>query len=235
METSAFDIKKECAKEALAVIPNHSIIGLGGGSTISHLIHFIKEKDNFEVQVVTPSMQTKLLCLENGLDVLHTECVDHVDLAFDGCDQVDAQLCALKSGGGIHSLEKLIGSMADEYILLVDESKYVPALTFDQPVVLELLTEAMAYVRSRVEQLGGRPVMRRSAAKDGFTVTDNGHLLMDVSFDQVHDIRQLETNLQAIRGVLDTSLFVDVATKALIAGSSGMKWLNKTTHEVSHS
>ncbi|MCQ2009936.1 MAG: ribose 5-phosphate isomerase A [Sporolactobacillus sp.] len=234
MKTSAFDIKKECAKEALAIIPNHSIIGLGGGSTISHLIHFIKEKDNFEVQVVTPSMQTKLLCLENGLQVLHTECVDHIDLAFDGCDQVDQQLFALKSGGGIHALEKLIGSMADEYILLVDESKYAQTLTFEKPVVLELLTEAMAYVRSKVEQLGGRPEMRRSAAKDGFTISDNGHLLMDVYFDQVSDIRKLDDDLQAIRGVIDTSLFVDVATKALIAGENGMRWLSKTSREVNH-
>jgi len=28
--------------------------------------------------------------------------VDHVDIAFDGCDEVDSHLNALKSGGGIH-------------------------------------------------------------------------------------------------------------------------------------
>jgi ribose 5-phosphate isomerase A len=232
MKMNSANIKKDCAKEALAIIPNHSVIGLGGGSTISHLIHFIKEKPNFDVQIVTPSVQTRLLCLESGLHVLHTECVDHIDLAFDGCDQVDAQLNALKSGGGIHTKEKLIGTMSDEYILLVDESKYAPILTFEKPVVLEILTDAIAYARSSVEQLGGTPAMRRSDAKDGFTISDNGHPLMDVSFNQVNDIRKLDNDLQAIRGVIDTSLFVDVATKALIAGENGMRWLNKPNREV---
>jgi ribose 5-phosphate isomerase A len=48
----------------------------------------------------------------------------------------------------------------------------------------------------------------------------------------VNDIRKLDNDLQAIRGVIDTSLFVDVATKALIAGENGMRWLNKPNREV---
>ncbi|BBO00340.1 ribose 5-phosphate isomerase A [Sporolactobacillus terrae] len=229
---SETDLKRECAKKALALIPDHSVVGLGGGSTIRHLIQFIKEKPERNIQVVTPSMQTRQLCLANGLTVLHTEAVDHIDLAFDGCDQVDEQLNALKSGGGIHTLEKLIATMADEYILLVDQSKYAPALTFEKPVVLELLAEAQAYVTHQVKQLGGRPVMRQSEGKDGFTISDNGHPLMDVFFQKVRNIRQLNRELASIRGVIDTSLFVNVATKALIAGENSIKWLNKSTQEV---
>ncbi|MCO7175156.1 ribose 5-phosphate isomerase A [Sporolactobacillus kofuensis] len=224
--TNTEDIKRACAQKALDIIQNHSIIGLGGGSTISHLIQFIKEKPNFDISIVTPSAQTKQLCLSNGLNVLHTEFVDHVDLAFDGCDQVDEQLNALKSGGGIHTKEKLIASMADDYVLLVDESKFVPRLTFEKPVVLEIIEEATAYVTRVAEQLGGKVQMRRSAAKDGFTVSDNGHLLMDVFFDQtqIESIKQLDSQLRSISGVLDTSLFVDVATKVLVATENGMKW-----------
>ncbi|MDN3955099.1 ribose 5-phosphate isomerase A [Sporolactobacillus laevolacticus] len=230
--TISGDIKKACAREALDIIQNHSVIGLGGGSTISHLIEFIREKPNFKISVVTPSTSTRLLCLKNGLDVLHTELVDHIDLAFDGCDQVDEQLNALKSGGGIHTKEKLIASMADDYILLVDESKFVPVLTFEKPVVLEILEDSMAYVQKNAELLGGKPIMRQSNAKDGFTVSDNGHLLMDVYFNHVADISKLESDLQAIHGVIDTSLFVNVATKALVAGENNMKWYSKPAEEV---
>ena len=43
-------MKKKCAKEALRYIKNNTIIGLGGGSTISYLISFIKEAGlNIEV------------------------------------------------------------------------------------------------------------------------------------------------------------------------------------------
>ena len=37
-------LKKQCAKEALKYIKNNTVVGLGGGSTIAHLIDFIKEQ-----------------------------------------------------------------------------------------------------------------------------------------------------------------------------------------------
>ncbi|TGA98730.1 ribose 5-phosphate isomerase A [Sporolactobacillus shoreae] len=221
------NIKQDCAREALKIIPQHSIVGLGGGSTISYLIDFIKENKSLDLKIVTPSKKTKLLCLAGGLNVLYTETVDHVDLAFDGCDQVDEQLHALKSGGGIHTKEKLIASMADDYILLVDESKFVKKLTFELPVVLEVLGDAVSYVKRKAENLGGKPVMRQSAAKDGFTVSDNGHPLMDVFFTDVTDIDGLDRDLRSISGVIDTSLFSGVVTRALVAGNGGMRWVSK--------
>jgi len=106
------DLKKICAKEAMKYIKNGMIVGLGGGRSIAYLIEYIKEDKNLKVKVVTPSTKTKMLCIENELEVLHTCSVDKIDVAFDGCDQVDKALNALKSGGGIHTKEKLIASMA---------------------------------------------------------------------------------------------------------------------------
>ncbi|AIQ13405.1 ribose 5-phosphate isomerase A [Paenibacillus durus] len=217
------DIKKICAREALKFIKTGTVIGLGGGSTISYLIQYLKEDANLEIKVVTPSVKTRLLCIQNGLEVLYTSAVEQVSVAFDGCDEVDESLNALKSGGGIHTKEKLIASMAEDYILLVDDTKFVNRLTFKHPVVLEILEDSLAYVQRKVTELGGKPSIRSSAAKDGFTVTENGNLLLDVHFEQVEDIAKLESDLQQIRGVVDTSLFVNVATKALIAGESGIR------------
>ncbi|QWU14520.1 ribose-5-phosphate isomerase [Paenibacillus sophorae] len=222
------DIKKVCAREALKLIKTGTIIGLGGGSTISYLIQYIKEDANLEVKVVTPSVKTRLLCIQNGLEVLYTSAVEQISVAFDGCDEVDESLNALKSGGGIHTKEKLIASMAEDYILLVDDTKFVSRLTFKHPVVLEILEDSLAYVQHKVAELGGKPSIRTSAAKDGFTVTENGNLLLDVHFEQVDDIAKLESELQQIRGVVDTSLFVNVATKALIAGESGVRLVSGT-------
>lgn len=142
-------LKKNCAKEAMKYIKDGMIIGLGGGRSIAYLIEHIKEDKNLNVKVVTPSIKTKLLCIENGLDVLHTCFVDKVDVAFDGCDQVDENLNALKSGGGIHTKEKLIASMADEYILLVDEAKVENTLTFKAPVVLEILEDSLSMLKRK--------------------------------------------------------------------------------------
>lgn len=221
------DVKKLCAKEALKLIKSNTIIGLGGGSTISYLIDYIKENKDLQVKVVTPSVKTKLLCIQKGLEVLHTSFVDQISVAFDGCDEVDESLNALKSGGGIHTKEKLIATLAEDYILLVDDTKYVPTLTFKHPVVLEILEDSLAYVQKKVTDLGGKPVIRTSSAKDGFTITENGNLLVDAFFENVQDSTKLENDLKNIRGVIDTSLFIQVATKALIAGEGGIRLVTR--------
>ncbi|RYM04653.1 ribose 5-phosphate isomerase A [Sporolactobacillus sp. THM7-7] len=225
-QTASDSLKKACARKALSCIDNHTIIGLGGGSTIGYLIGFLREK-NLDVKIVTPSEKTKRQCLQSGLEVLHTEAVSGVDVAFDGCDQVDEQLRAMKSGGGIHTKEKLIAQMAGDYILLVDTSKFVRRLTFNQPVVLEILEDAVSYVEKQAIALGGKPAMRTSGAKDGLTISDNGHPLMDVFFSEVEDIDTLQNRLKAVAGVIETSLFTREVTKALVAGNHGMRWITK--------
>lgn len=161
------DIKKVCAREALKWIKSGTIIGLGGGSTISYLIQYIKEDANLQVKVVTPSVKTRLLCIQNGLEVLYTSTVEQISVAFDGCDEVDESLNALKSGGGIHTKEKLIASMAEDYILLVDDAKFVNRLTFKHPVVLEILEDSLTYVQKKSRSLGASRPFVQAAPKTG--------------------------------------------------------------------
>lgn len=217
-------MKRKCAKEALNYIKDKSIIGLGGGTTISYLVSYIKEAQ-LDVKVVTPSFETERLCIENGLTVLPTWAVDSISVAFDGCDEVDKELNALKSGGGIHTKEKIIANMADEYILLVDESKVCDKLEFNYPVVLEIIPESKSIVEKEVKKLGGNAKLRVSNSKDGVVISDHGLFLMDVIFNKedIIDISVLNDNLKKIVGVLDTSLFYNIATKALVVGKNGVK------------
>ena len=220
------NLKQKCAKAALAYITDDTIIGLGGGSTIGYLIDFIKE-EKLNVKVVTPSLKTKHLCVRQGLNVLPTSAVEEIDVAFDGCDEVDEKLHAMKSGGGIHTQEKLIAKMAKEYILLVDESKVVPELTYKHPVVLEILQDSLAFVLKKVGEMDGKAEVRSSSVKDGYTVTDYGNFLVDVWFEKGQNAGQLETNLKEIPGVLDVSLFTTVVSKALVASEVGIHEISK--------
>ncbi|OOM73957.1 ribose 5-phosphate isomerase A [Clostridium sp. BL-8] len=221
------DLKRICAKEAMKYIKNGMTVGLGGGRSIAYLVEYIKDDNDLKLKIVTPSVKTKMLCIENGLEVLHTAFVEKIDVAFDGCDQVDENLNALKSGGGIHTNEKLIASMADEYILLVDETKVEKLLTFESPVVLEILKDSLKYVERKVLELGGKPEIRSSDIKDGFTISDNGNLLMNVSFKNISDIKKLNDELINICGVIETSLFINVITKAIIASENGIRVISK--------
>lgn len=215
-------MKKTCAEAALKYIKNHTIIGLGGGSTISYLIEFIKEA-GLKVKVVTPSMTTAQKCIENGLEVVHTFAVDEIDIAFDGCDQITPQLDALKSGGAIHTKEKIIATMAKDYILLVDETKVIEELNLNQmPIVLEVLNEGKAYVEKCLKALGADVKMRTSSAKDGYTISDHGHLIMEAYFKGKVDLHALNEALLHLCGVVDTSLFYQIATRAIVVSESGI-------------
>lgn len=220
------NIKEKIALEALTYVHDGMIIGLGGGGTIAALANLIAEKV-LNVKIVTPSFETEQLCVTLGLTLLPLRMVDHVDLAFDGCDEVDYKLHALKSGGGIHTREKLIANMADEYMLLAPETKLSETLTFSCPIVLELLEDSYAYVKRKVEELGGTFIPRSSSGKFGPLVSDHGNVLADVRFSQVMDCVKINHDLKRIAGVIDTSLLTREVTKALIAKQDGFIMIEK--------
>lgn len=201
-------MKRQCAKEAVKWVPEKGTIGLGGGETIGYLAEYLKET-GFGGQIVTPSEQTRKVCQQLGLSVTETEEVSRVDIAFDGCDQVDYSLNAIKSGGGIHTREKIIGKMADDYVLLVDETKVVKQLDFKLPIVLEIVPEAKGYLEKKIQKFGGRTSMRSKN-------------LMEVWFEEQRELEILDRELKQMTGVVETSLFYQVATKAIVAGKQGI-------------
>lgn len=219
-------MKKKCAEKALDFIKDGMVVGLGGGRTIAFLAKFIKEKE-LNIQVVTPSFETEELCVELGLHVLPLRQVAHVDIAFDGCDEVDRNLYALKSGGAIHTKEKLIGNIADAYMLLIDESKFSEKLSFKHPVVIEMLEDSMAYVKKCVQELGGTYEVKSSPDKMGPMMSDYGNVLANAWFHDVDDAKMLNHKLKAIAGVIDTSLVTREITSVLIARVDGFELLEK--------
>lgn len=215
-------MKKKCALEALQFIQDGMIIGLGGGSTIAYLVAYLEES-KLDVRVVTPSYQTAMLCIKHHVQVIPTWSVDEVDIAFDGCDEVDEDLNALKSGGAIHTKEKIIASMAKQYVLLVDESKVFTKLPFTHSVTIEIIPESMSYVKKQMEQLHGSVAMRVSSVKDGYTISDHGNFIMDVHFHDVESCKQLDEEFRRIVGIVDTSLLVDLVSFVLCANEHGVR------------
>lgn len=209
-------MKKKCAAAALERIHDDMTVGLGGGETIGYLIGMIAEK-GLRIKVVTPSFSTAQKCLEAGLELIPVSAVQHIDIAFDGCDEADRELCALKSTGGIHTKEKIVASLAQEYILLIDEAKLFDKLPFAHKVVLEVLPDAYRYVKNVFEQKGITAAYRKSSAKDGLTITDQGNYLLDVKIDAPADSRNLERSLKQITGVVETSIFTDQISSLICA------------------
>ena len=225
------DLKKRAAGEAISFIKNNTTIGLGAGSTIAYMIELLAEevRKGLALKVLTSSFTTHQLLLQNGFFVQPITDIAEMDIYFDGCDQLDKDLNALKSGGGIHTREKLLASMAKQFILVGDEAKYVEQFDTRFPLVVELLPEAFSYVSINIQKLypGVKSVIRMSNKKDGAVITDNCNYLLDIWFASWPDLAQLNRKIKEITGVVETSLFYKLADKAIIAGENGIKILEK--------
>ncbi|MBB5637865.1 ribose 5-phosphate isomerase A [Pedobacter cryoconitis] len=221
------DYKLEAAKASLVFIKSGQIIGLGAGSTIVHLINLISEKEELAASItfVSSSFKTRAYLIEKKLKVLFSSTIAKIDIYFDGCDQFDPALNALKSGGGIHTSEKILASMADEFILMGDESKMAIKLDHTYPLVIEVLQEALPVVLNRIRLIypAVSVQLRMSNQKDGALISDNGNLLADVYFTELPELRALNIAVKMIPGIVDHSLFYGMATKAVIAGKNGTR------------
>ncbi|MDB5248842.1 MAG: rpiA [Segetibacter sp.] len=225
------DLKKEAARKAITLITDKSIVGLGAGSTIAYLAEFLKEeiKNSLQVTVVTSSFSTLQFLLKNNFPVQPIASVRDIDIYFDGCDQLDKQLNALKSGGGIHTHEKLCASIAKQFVLIGDTSKYVDSFDTSIPLVLELIPEAFNFVPKELNRMFGnsRSTYRTADKKDGPVITANGNYLLDVWFENWPDLSTINPIAKSITGVVETSLFYNMAHKAIIAGETGVDIFEK--------
>jgi ribose 5-phosphate isomerase A len=223
------DLKKEAAQKAITFIKDKSTVGLGAGSTIAHIVDLLAKelKNGLDVSILTSSFTTHQLLLKTGFEVRSIADVAEVDIYLDGCDQLDHELNALKSGGGIHTHEKLLASMARQFLLVGDESKYSDHFDTRFPLVIEFLPEALCFAPSGIQKLfpGVKSLIRISDKKDGPAITGNGNYLLDVWFPVWPELKYINPMMKEITGIVETSLFYNLAHKAIIAGKDGIKIL----------
>ena len=225
------DFKQQAALEAAQLISPGAIVGFGGGSTIAHLIPALKKDAVLagSLRTVASSFTTRQRLLQEGFVVLDAGWLTKIDWYFDGCDQFDRRISALKSGGGIHASEKILAAMADQFVLVGDHTKRVERFDATYPLVVEVLPEALGYVSDRLKQFF-KPVrseLRLSDKKDGAVVTERGNFLIDSWFATFPEPALLNERVIAIPGILEHSLFFNMAHRAVTAGPGGIQVYTK--------
>lgn len=225
------DFKQQAALEAAQLIPPGAIVGFGGGSTIAHLVGALKQNPVLaaSLRTVASSFSTRQRLIQEGFIVLDAGWPSRLDWYFDGCDQFDRRLNALKSGGGIHTSEKVLAAMADQFVLLGDDTKRVERFDATYPLVVEVLPEALGYVSDRLKQFF-KPVrseLRLGDKKDGPVVTERGNFLIDSWFASFPEPALLNERVIALPGILEHSLFFNMAHRAVTAGPDGIQVYTK--------
>ena len=229
-------MKQAVAQAAVDQIQDGMILGLGSGSTAALMIEALAQKIKTgqikDVVGVTTSFQGEVLATELAIPLKSLSSVSEIDLAIDGADEVDPSFQLIKGGGACHVQEKLVAALAKKFIVVVDSSKLVEKLNLDFKLPVEVLPSAWKQVRKTLEELEGAGDLRMAQKKAGPIVTDQGNLILDVTFKNGIDQPDLlESQINNIPGVLENGLFVNLVDEVLVGivenESVGVKSLKK--------
>lgn len=207
-------------------ISTAKVVGIGSGSTVVYVAERIGQLDNKDQFVCIPTgFQSKNLILDNGLKLGAIEQYPEIDIAFDGADEVDAQLNAIKGGGACLFQEKLVAYSSKKFILVADYRKKSQHLgvNWTKGIPIEVVPTSYKYVISKLKSLGASEINLRQggSAKAGPVITDNMNFLIDAHFGAVTDPRSLHDKIKSLVGVVETGIFLDHPVKAYFGEEDG--------------
>jgi ribose 5-phosphate isomerase A len=206
------EMKKAAAIKALEFIENDTIVGVGTGSTVNFFIDALASmKDNITGAVSSSEESTKRL-KAHGIEVFDLNSVDVLDVYIDGADEITQHMAMIKGGGAALTREKIVAAVAKKFICIADDSKQVKVLG-NFPLPVEVIPMARSYVARELVKLGGDPVYRQGV------ITDNGNVILDVYNLEILDPKALETQINAIVGVVTNGLFALRGADILVLGS----------------
>ncbi|MFL0166485.1 ribose-5-phosphate isomerase RpiA [Candidatus Clostridium helianthi] len=219
------DQKRVAGEKSTEYIKDGMILGLGTGSTAYYMIKKVGEliKNGMKIKAVATSKSTESLARELKITLLSIDEVDRIDLAIDGVDEIDNEFNAIKGGGGALFREKIVASLANEVIWIMDESKLVDGIG-EFPLPVEILPYGYKHVIKELQDYSLNPKIRMK--EEEIFVTDNGNYIVDLHIGKPMNISDVFNKVNRITGVLETGLFINMCDRIIIGTNSGAKIIN---------
>lgn len=211
----------------MAQIESGMALGLGTGSTVRHLVDLLGEAlaDGrlTDIVGVPTSIQTERQALEVGIPLVGLGDREGLDLTIDGADEISPELDLIKGLGGALLREKMVAQASRRLLIISDDSKLVDRLGTRAPLPVEVIDWAVDAQVHFLEAAGASVVLR--TAPDGSpTRSDNGNVFLDCSFTGgIEDPLELEQLLAFRAGIVDSGLFLGMASEAVIASEAGTR------------
>jgi ribose 5-phosphate isomerase A len=219
--------KVAAARAALAEVEDGMMLGLGTGSTAAAFVELLAERVRAGLRVVgvPTSVATAAQAGSLGVPLTTLEAVSALDLTVDGTDEIDPRMRLVKGGGGALLREKIVAAASARMLVIADASKKVATLgAFPLPVEI-VRFGADATERRVAECLEAMDVDSRGIVPrrgdSGLFVTDEGHQILDLHLGRIGDPEGLDRALNAVPGVVETGIFVGLASAACIAHPDG--------------
>jgi len=196
----------------LTKINQHSIIGIGTGSTANCFIDALAKHAHLFKGTVASSEASAKRLQQHGIEVFDLNSVGEIEIYVDGADETNHQLELIKGGGAALTREKIVAAAAKEFVCIADETKWVNTLG-GFPLPVEVIPMARSYVARELLKLGANPVYRQGV------ITDNGNVILDVYDFLIHDPKTTESAINNIVGVVTNGLFAHRPANILFLGT----------------
>ncbi len=222
--------KQLAAEAAMPFIQSGMVVGLGTGSTADFFLKALGDAlaagKLRDVRGVPTSVQSDRRARELGIPIITL--LDHPrpDITVDGADEIDPNLTLIKGLGGALLREKIVAQASAKLIIIVDGSKMVPKLGTKSPLPVEVAPFCYGSHEPFLRSLGADPKLRRNADGNPF-VTDNGNYIYDCRFKSIEDPAGLQIKLKERAGIVESGLFIGLASMAFVADDAGVRPLKK--------
>jgi ribose 5-phosphate isomerase A len=222
-------LKREAAERAVEFVKSGMVLGLGTGSTARHLLEILaarlRDGALHDLVGVPTSRATERHALELGFPLATLEEEPRIDLTLDGADEVDPELRLIKGLGGALLWEKIVATVSERVVIVVDESKLVDELGEAAPLPVEVVPFGWTTHLGFLDLLGARATLRRRADGEPL-VTDGGHYLLDCQFEGgIVEPERIERELRQRVGIVETGFFLDLADTVVVGGVDGVRVL----------
>ncbi|MBL7161357.1 MAG: ribose-5-phosphate isomerase RpiA [Anaerolineales bacterium] len=224
--------KEAAARRALEFVKSGMTLGLGSGSTTAYFVDMLGVKvssgELTDIRAVPTSEATAERALEWGIPLTNLGEYPNLDLAVDGADEVDPNLNLIKGLGRAALREKIVESHAEQFVVIVDESKLVPKLGRG-PLPVEIVRFEHETHIHWLNTLGLGCTAKLWLEEDGSpAITDNGNYLALCWFEEgIADAYELAVTLSTHPGVIGHGLFLDIADTIIIAGNEGIRIMER--------
>ena len=216
------EIKKRVGIYAADLVKQGMIIGIGSGSTVYWLIEELgkRVKQGLDTIAVPTSMQTAQLATKAGISISDLNDIDKLVLTIDGADEIDPRGQLIKGGGGALLQEKIVAAASEELVIIADSSKLVQQLG-KFPLPVEVIPFGHKQVEQKIMATGSCKKISLRKKNNEVFVTDHGHYILDCDCEKIANASALNTSLHLIPGVVETGLFMNMASKAIIGYEDG--------------
>ena len=213
------ELKHAVALAAIEYLVDGEIIGVGTGSTANFFIDELAHIKHRIKGAVASSEATAERLRGHGITVFDLNDVPSIAVYIDGADEITAGGAMIKGGGAALTREKIVASVARQFVCIADGSKLVEVLG-QFPLPVEVLPMARASVMRRLAALGGQPRLRLKANSDAAFITDNGAVIIDVAGLVIADPLALELEINQIAGVIAVGLFARRGADVCLLGTA---------------